>query len=144
MFRLRAIAVVIEGDQVLLVNCVGRPGHFVPPGGGVDPHESAQEAARREVEEETGVRAVIGDLIAYREVLWAEYSSFEVYFAGRPIGAGRDQAGSAELHVRWTPLSELARLEYFPERLPELYDLALKGGPPLYLGAKDLRRVSRG
>ena len=52
---LGARAVLLDGDRVLLLRHTYMPGwHF--PGGGVEPGETAEEAARREAEEETGLR----------------------------------------------------------------------------------------
>jgi 8-oxo-dGTP pyrophosphatase MutT (NUDIX family) len=48
-----ARAVLLDGNKVLLVRLTYLPGwHF--PGGGVEPGESAEEAAKRETLEETG------------------------------------------------------------------------------------------
>ena len=52
---LGARAALVDGDKVLLLRHTYMPGwHF--PGGGVEPGETAEEAARREAEEETGLR----------------------------------------------------------------------------------------
>ena len=52
---LGARAVLVEDGRVLLLRHTYTPGwHF--PGGGVEPGETAEEAARREAEEETGFR----------------------------------------------------------------------------------------
>ena len=55
--RIRACGVVIRDGQVLMVRHVhdGRD-YWTLPGGGMDKHETAQEAAKREVLEETGLR----------------------------------------------------------------------------------------
>jgi 8-oxo-dGTP pyrophosphatase MutT (NUDIX family) len=53
---LGARAILVDGDdRVLLLRHTYMPGwHF--PGGGVEPGETAEDAARREAEEETGLR----------------------------------------------------------------------------------------
>lgn len=52
---LGARAALLDGDRVLLLRHTYMPGwHF--PGGGVEPGETAEEAARREAEEESGLR----------------------------------------------------------------------------------------
>ena len=57
--RLGAIAVLVDGDRVLLAQRGKSPdrGLWGFPGGHVEPGETALEAARRELFEETGVRA---------------------------------------------------------------------------------------
>ena len=101
--------------------------------------ESAQEAARREVAEETGLQAGIGDLLAYREVFWPQYTSFELYLGAKLVGGRERQAAEPELSVKWAAVSELPGLPHFPERLAELCARLDGAGPALYLGALDLR-----
>jgi 8-oxo-dGTP pyrophosphatase MutT (NUDIX family) len=52
-----ARVMVVDGDRVLLIRHTYVPG-WQFPGGGVDPGETVQEAAMREVLEETGHRVV--------------------------------------------------------------------------------------
>ncbi|MDB6176871.1 NUDIX hydrolase [Paracoccus sp. Z330] len=57
--RLAALAVTLRGDDVLLARRRNPPdaGLWGFPGGHVDPGETALDAARRELQEETGVQA---------------------------------------------------------------------------------------
>lgn len=71
---LGAIAVVLRGDQVLLVQRGKDPdrGLWGFPGGGVEWGETVAEAALRELQEETGVRAAPGPVIGHCDVIRRE------------------------------------------------------------------------
>ncbi|HHX89423.1 MAG TPA: NUDIX hydrolase [Paracoccus sp.] len=68
---LAVLAVLIRGDQVLLVQRANPPdaGRWGFAGGKVELGETLQEAAERELLEETGVRARAGDVIGVIDVL---------------------------------------------------------------------------
>lgn len=51
------------GPEILLTRLSGREGLWTLPGGGIEPGESARDAAVREVYEETGQRLHAGDLL---------------------------------------------------------------------------------
>ncbi|AIP64890.1 NUDIX hydrolase [Burkholderia thailandensis] len=69
--RVAVIAVTFRGDDVILVQRGKEPqkGTWGFPGGSVEPGESLRDAAARELFEETGVRAEIGEPIDVVEVI---------------------------------------------------------------------------
>ena len=68
--RLAAYALVLRGDDVLLTRNSVRgphPGSWTLPGGGVDHGESPVVAVVREVAEETGLAAAVGELLGVHD-----------------------------------------------------------------------------
>lgn len=78
--RIAAGAIVLDGDSILMVNHkkVGIYDFWVAPGGGVIGTESLEQAAIREVKEETGLQVSSGPLL-YIEEFW-QPSQREVKF----------------------------------------------------------------
>jgi 8-oxo-dGTP diphosphatase len=68
--RVAVIAIVFRGDELILVQRGKEPqkGSWGFPGGSVEPGESLHDAARRELMEETGVQAEVGELVDVVEV----------------------------------------------------------------------------
>ena len=69
--RVAAYAVIVdEDDRLLLAHWnEGRRGAWTMPGGGLEPGEEPERAARREVREETGYRVAIEELLGTRVFL---------------------------------------------------------------------------
>jgi ADP-ribose pyrophosphatase YjhB (NUDIX family) len=62
--RVAAYAVIIDEGRILLAHwSQGGYSGWTLPGGGIDPGEDPADAAVREIAEETGYRAELGDLI---------------------------------------------------------------------------------
>lgn len=131
---LGARAVLIDGDRVLLLRHTYMPGwHF--PGGGVEPGETAEAAARREAEEETGYR-VEGPMTMlglYLQVNAATNRDHVTVYVGRQVRQVRP----------FVPNGEIAEIGWFA------FDALPEGASPgtarrvaeIATGARDLPRL---
>ena len=92
------------------------------PGGGVEAGETLQEAAVREVKEETGYDIKVGDIIALNEAFLDQNHVYFVTFHGEIIK--RPEIIPQEeniLKVEWMSLEEADRLmPYHPEGISKL------------------------
>lgn len=136
-----------EADRLLLFRGCDphrpeRPFWFTA-GGGVDPGETAQECAVREVREETGLTDLVLGPLVWRRVAvfsWAGicYEQHEQFFLARCAGFAVDTSGFTEAerltHTehRWWTLAQLAATtdELAPPDLPSRLATLLRDGPP--------------
>lgn len=139
--RDRAAAICIA-DGFLLLNKRIRSGfglYYVIPGGGVDPGEKPSSAARREIEEETGLRVEIG-----REVFFGftstgnRHSYFLAHTKKLPVAlphrAEENEpdriAKRGTVQPQWAALRKLSKLRLLPPALKSALLHALRFGFP--------------
>lgn len=103
--------ICFRGGDVLLIRRANPPraGEWSLPGGRIEPGETERQAALRELSEETGVSATLGDKVA---VIDADFEGFSYrlhdyaaqWTSGQPKGA--DDA----LDARFVPVADIGRL----------------------------------
>lgn len=104
---MRAQVVLVENGRVLMVR-LQRPGRsfWVLPGGAIEDGESPQEAAIREVREETGLEVAIDRLLFVEEprtVGDVEVRSPRHTFLARRIGGELEPQYEEVAEVAWLP-----------------------------------------
>ncbi|MFG3257325.1 NUDIX domain-containing protein [Streptomyces sp. NPDC048172] len=146
----RAVVVDQEGRVLLVRHRDGDREFHVLPGGRVEPGQTAAEAARREVEEETGLRVAIGELLWVREYLPDRHPAdlnhrtrsqqLQLYFTARLLPGATSPATApdrTQAAVVWHPLHAVGELALLPLGLTA--PLAALGtetaaNSPVYLG----------
>lgn len=120
--RIRAASVLIQGDHVLLMHRIknGKE-YYVFPGGGVESGELIEEAALRELLEETSVKADMDRLLYVHEYDDGDEQYF--YRVQNPIGTPHLPAESEEMNrmsetnffePMWVDLNTIESLRLFP------------------------------
>ena len=110
--RLKARVAVELGGQLLLARHqrAGETAFWCLPGGGVEPGEGADEAAIRELREETGLEGVCGRLIDWGEFFEDEHHSIVFDFEVTLVGDDEPVAGDDAAEVRWVELPDVGEL----------------------------------
>ncbi|ASA29759.1 NUDIX domain-containing protein [Pseudomonas aeruginosa] len=140
------ILLISDKERLLLLNIRYESGvlagrsYWATPGGKLRDDESFEDAAIRELHEETGVvTRTVGHCVARREFPWQmpdgeQVLAVEHYYVVRvkdelcSRALWSDQEREVIRDVRWWTLSELAvsREQIYPHDLPILFDLAHK------------------
>lgn len=113
-------AVVIDnkGEKVLVAQraeTASHPGKWTFVGGKVEPGESPEQALRREVEEETGLKINVGKLLGFAEVDYRNYGrpSHQILFYEARILNGVAKL-LPEIHqdIKWVGVEDLPKLDW--------------------------------
>jgi len=119
---IRVVAAVLERDGKYLIT-QRRTTAVLPllwefPGGRVEPGESPQQAAAREVLEETGLRVQVGRLLASVEI-----GEFLVHDFAADVVGGNLHPGDDAVDARWCSWDDAALLPLTPGLLDALHEM---------------------
>lgn len=107
-------AIILRGDRILLVKRGHEPGagQWSIPGGSVEIGEMLEEALKREVMEETGLKVEISGFAGLYELIIRQSGEIQFhyiildYFA--TANEGEPVAASDAAECRWVPLPEVS------------------------------------
>ncbi|MEN9935378.1 MAG: hypothetical protein RLZZ387_1957 [Chloroflexota bacterium] len=102
-----AWALVTRGGEVLLVRHRSVRAGWSLPGGGADPHERLEEAARREVYEECGVTSRVEGVLGVYDAFREGYVNYIVVFLCVTQGEPRPPRSLEIAEARFFPLGAL-------------------------------------
>ncbi|WP_232660977.1 NUDIX hydrolase [Pseudonocardia sp. TRM90224] len=110
--RIGAYVVCVRDDALLLTRFAGSD-RWTLPGGGLDHGERPEDAAVREVAEETGYRIELGGLVGIDTTMWKralDGSAIDVHvlrilYTGEVVGGDlRHETGGSTDMAEWVPL----------------------------------------
>lgn len=128
MKKIRAVAILIKKDEVLLIHKKNEKEYFVFPGGGVEIGETTEEAVIREMLEETTMEVKINKLL-YHHVYdnnTEQYFYLCDYLSGEPKldenseEKKKMQEGKDFYNPLWIKIKELKNMLIYPLEIKDL------------------------
>lgn len=111
-FEFAIVDCLVEKDGSFLIvqeSKPGREGLYNLPGGHIDGAETIAEAARREVEEESGYEVELTGFMGVYQTVFAELNVAGVVFLGQVAG-GAARTTAEHPDVRWVTADEFLQL----------------------------------
>jgi 8-oxo-dGTP diphosphatase len=124
--RMVAAALILRGDEVLI--CQRRPDQPMAlkwefPGGKMEPGESAEQALKRELEEELGIDATIGSRVAHTRHTYRSGGAVDLQFFVVLSYQG-ELKNIIFNDMRWCPLRDLPSYDFLTADRDLVRDLA--------------------
>lgn len=126
--RIRAVGILLKGDEVLLINRKNAKEYFVFPGGGAEKGETIEQAVERELKEETSISISINRLL-YKHIYddnseqffyLCDYISGEPKLSDSSIENQNMLKGTDYYKPLWVKLNELKNLLVYPLEIRDL------------------------
>jgi 8-oxo-dGTP diphosphatase len=121
--RISAGAIVIHEDKILLVRYMDRSGgsFLAGPGGGVNMEESTNQAAVREVLEETGLEISPGKILFVEDMLSRHHRITKIWFLCNLVGGQLAETQGAKdegiIEAGWYTRNQLKHETVYPTPL---------------------------
>ena len=118
--RMSAGAIIIRGDEILLVRTLNSGGKdfLVAPGGGVENNEGIDQACIREVREETGIEVRPGKILFIEDLVWQNKRVVKIWFlcniAGGELTRTQGAIEEGLIEARWFRKDQLKNEIVFP------------------------------
>jgi len=119
-------ALIIDGDKILICQRTRHqpmPLKWEFPGGKVEPEERPEDALRRELEEELGIRATIGPEVATIRHQYENGNAVELHFYVVERYAGEIQ-NRIFRDVRWATRKEMLDYDFLEADIAFIKELA--------------------
>ncbi len=122
MIHDRAAVIIIDRDRILLLRRIKKgKEYYVIPGGTIEEDENPEEAAVREIKEETNLNVELGKVLCKVNDSWHN----GIYFLAKKF-SGELKLGGPELqrinknnqyHPEWVHKEDLQKLLLYPEEV---------------------------
>lgn len=125
-----ALVIVRYNDHFVLVNEKKNRGWYLPAGR-VDPGESLEQGAKREVREESGLEVELDGVIRFEftPAMGGRDARMRVFFLAHPVGGALKTTPDHEsMGAAWVTLKDLDRLRLRAPEVREYFHYVANGG----------------